>query len=308
MPNQDAELYISEFNQNLVLLSQQSKDRFAPWVETGSHKGKQASPVDQVGTATVSKQIARAQPKTYSDIPNERRWVQPITYHDHVIVDNFDKIRMNVSLDSKFLKSQMNAMNRQKERDMIDAFFATSIVGEEGGSTVSFSNDGGNEVAVGTTDLTFEKLIAAQQLLYEGEVDLDDPEEAIICAITPHQHSTLIAESEINNADFVRHKTLFDKEGRLTNWFGIHFVMTNQLLDTDGNRATPGGNPGASAVRECPMWAKSGMHSGIWDAPHGTIIQQTNLVGDPNEMSVYGTFGATRLEGVKVVKIICKET
>lgn len=308
MPNEDAELYITKFNTNLVLLAQQSKDRFADWVDTGSHSGKQASPVDQVGSATVSKRTSRLQPKVFSDIPNERRWVQPISYFDHVGVDNFDKIRMNVQLDSKFLRAQMNALNRQKERDMIDAFFATSIVGEEGGSTVSFANDGGNTVAVGTTDLTFEKLIAAQQLLYEGEVDLDDPEEAIICAITPHQHSTLLSEEEINNADFVRGKTLFDKEGRLTNWFGIHFVMTNQLLDTNGIRATPGGNPGASAVREIPMWAKSGMHSGIWDPPRGVIRQRFDITDDPFEMSVYGTFGATRLEGVKIVKIICKET
>lgn len=308
MPNQDAELYVSKFNTNLRLLSQQSKDRFAPWVDTGSHNGKQASPVDQVAATEVQQRTARAQPKVITDIDNERRWVQPVSFSTHTIVDNFDKIRMNVSLDSKFLRSQMNAMNRKKERAMIDAFFATSQVGEEGDGTVTFANDGGGTVAVGSTDLTFEKLIAAQQILYEGEVDLDDPEEKIICAITPHQHSTLIAEEEINNADFVRGKTLFDKEGRLTNWFGIHFVMTNQLLDTDGKRATPGGNPGAAAERFCPMWALSGMHSGIWDAPRGVIRQRFDMDDDPNEMSVYATFGATRLEGVKVVKIICKET
>ena len=56
------------------------------------------------------------------------------------------------------------------------------------------------------------------------------------------------------------------------------------------------------------MWAKSGMHSGIWDAPRGVIRQRFDLVDDPNEMSVCGTFGATRLEGPKVIKIICDET
>jgi hypothetical protein len=200
----------------------------------------------------------------------------------------------------------MNAMKRAKEDAMIDAFFGTSTVGEDGSSTVSFASDGGSTVAVGTTDLTFEKLVAGQKLLYQAEVDLDDPEEAIICAITPKQHETLLGESEITNADFVRGKTLFDKEGRLTLWFGIHFIMTNRLLDTNGLRAT--GNPGASAVREIPMWAKSGMHSGIWDDVRGVIVNRNDLVDDPPEMSVYATFGATRLEGAKVVKIICKET
>lgn len=306
MPNQDSELYVSKFNNNVKLLAQQSKDRFAPWVMTGSHNGKQASPVDQVAATTVQQRTGRAQPKVLTDIDNERRWVQPTSFHGHTVFDDFDRIRMNVNLDSPFLKSQMNAMNRQKEDTMIAAMFATATVGEEGGSTVSFANDGGTDIAVGTTDLTVAKLLAAQQTLYEGEVDLDDPEEAIICAITPHQHTTLINEDEINNADLVRGKTIFDKDGRLTHWFGINFIITNRLLDSNGTRATD--NAGQSAVREIPMWAKSGMHSGIWDDVRGVIRQRFDLVDDPNEMSVYATFGATRLEGVKVVKIICKET
>ena len=306
MPNQDAELYVSKFNTNVQLLAQQSKDRFANWVQTGSHSGKQASPVDQVAATTVQQRTSRAQPKVLTDIDNERRWVQPKSFHVHDVFDDFDRIRMNVNLDSSFLKSQMNAMRREKEDQTIAAFFSTSVVGEEAGSTVTFANDGGTDIAVGTTDLTVAKLLDALQVLYEGEVDLDDPEEAIICAITPHQHTTLINEEEINNADFVRGKTIFDKAGRLSHWFGINFVITNRLLDTNGNRATD--NPGASAVREIPMWAKSGMHMGIWDDVRGVIVQRHDLVDDPNEMSVYATFGATRLEGVKVVKIICKET
>ena len=306
MPNEDAELYVSKFNTNLQLLSQQSKDRFAPWVDTGSHNGKQASPVDQVAATNVQQRTARAQPKILTDIANERRWVQPSSFSTHTVVDNFDKLRMNVELDSKFLRSQKNAMQRKKEDLMIDAFFATSVVGEEGGGTVTFANDGGGTIAVGSTDLTVAKLLEAYQTLLEGEVDLDDPEEAIICAITPHQHTTLINETKIANADFVRDKTIFDKDGRLARWFGINFVITNRLLDTAGVRATV--NPGAATVREIPMWAKSGMHSGIWDDVRGKIVQRKDLDDDPNEMSVYGTFGATRLEGVKVIKIICKET
>lgn len=306
MPNEDAELYISEFNTNIQLLSQQSKNRFAGWTTVGSHKGKQASPVDQVGSTAVQQRTGRAQPKVLTDIVNERRWVQPKSFHIHTVVDDFDKIRMNVSLDSSFLKVQMNAMHREMEDAMIAAMFATATVGEEGGSTVTFANDGGGDVAVGTTDLTVAKLLAAQQALFEAEVDMDDPEEAIICAITPHQHTTLLNENEINNADLVGSRTIFDKKGRLTHWFGIDFIVTNRLLDTNGNRATD--NAGASAVREIPMWAKSGMHSGIWDNVRGVIRQRFDLVDDPNEMSVYATFGATRLEGAKVIKIICKET
>jgi hypothetical protein len=302
----EADLYISEFNDNVALLAQQTRSRLRSAMNNGTHKGKQASPVDQVDLTSVQQRTGRNQPKVLTAINNERRWVLPKSYSTHTAFDDFDRIRMNVQLDSPYLKAEMNAMNRQLDDDIVDQFFATSVIGEEAGSTVTFANDGGNTVAVGTTDLTVAKLLEGQQKLYESEIDLDNPEEKIWCAITPHQQTTLLNEEKIVNADFVRSETVFDKMGLLTNWFGINFIVTNRLLDTNGNRATE--NPGASAVREIPMWASSGMHFGVWDDVRGKIVQRLDLDDDPNEMSVYGTFGATRLEGAKVVKIICDET
>ena len=301
-----ADLYISEFNNNVQLLSMQSRSRLRQWVMTGSHVGKQASPVDQIAATAMSTQAARNQPKINTAIANERRWVQPTSFFTHTICDNFDKVRTRVQLNSPYLKSQMNAMNKEMDIKVIDSALATSVVGEEGGSTVTFANDGGTSIAVGTTDLTSVKLLDGLKSLKEGEVDLDDPEEAIICVITPHQEATLLNDEKFINADYIS-KQLLAERGNLTWWKGINFIISNQLTGkVDGVRADV--DPGANEDRSVLMWAKSGMHLGLWDDIHGKIVERTDLTNDPPEMSVYATIGATRLEGAKVVEIVCDET
>ncbi len=308
MPNNVADLYVSKFNVNLVLLAQQMISRFRQWVETGTHHGKQASPVDQIGETVVQKRTSRFAPKDNTDIEHFRRWVEPDSFHTHTLFDNFDKIRMNVNPSSKYLKAQMKAMNRQMDDNMIASHFGDAKTGEEGGTTTTFTAEGAGTIAAGAADLTVAKLLAARKLLFENEVDIDDPESAIVCGITPKQEETLINQTEINNADFGN--TVFGINGTggktLKSWFGINFVITNRLLDGAGIRATE--NPGASATREIPFYAMSGMHLGLWEDLKGVIVQRHDLVHDPIEMSVYATFGATRLEGVKMVKIICDET
>ena len=305
MPTNNVDqLYTLEFNNNLQLLSQQEGSRLKNSVMTGSHKGEQARPVDELQSTTVSQRITRFEDKVNTDIVNDRRWVLPTSYATHSMVDDFDRIRMMVQLDSGYLKNQKAAMNRQKDDEIIGAFFTASQTGKQGGTSTSFP--AANIVAVGSTDLTVAKLLSARQLLFEGEVDIDTDEE-IFCAITPHQENTLINEAEINNASFrEREKLPFNRQNGMhgTTWFGITFIMTNRLLDTAGTLAAAG----TSATRNIPFWAKSGMHLGLWNDLEGRVVQRFGKVKDPFEMSVYATFGATRLEEAKVIKIICDET
>jgi hypothetical protein len=67
-------------------------------------------------------------------------------------------------------------------------------------------------------------------------------------------------------------------------------------------------NPGAATTRETFMFAKSGMHLGIWEDIYGDLAQQNDRARKPWAVTSYGTFGATRCEESKVVRIICNET
>ena len=295
-------VYVQEFNDNLKLLAQQRLSRFRPYVSVGSAHGEQMSPVDQLGEATVEQRNSRYEPKGTNNIPHSRRWVLPTSYSSHLPEDDFDKLRKNVQLGSGYLKAQMQAMNRKMDDSAILGIFGDNQTGKSGTTTESW--DTGYNIAVGTTDLTVTKLLAARQLLLEGDIDLDDPEEMIGCGITPHQENTLINSDELNNADYGN--TVFDKARGLhgRTWFGITFFITNRLTGADFAADAAG----ASADREIPFFAKSGVHLGLWDDLRGTIVPRNDLKGEPMEMSTYATFGFTRIEQKKVIKIICKET
>ena len=103
MATTEADLYVSEFNDNVRLLAQQGKSRLRNAMMTGTHKGKQASPVDQLSPTAVQQRTARNQPKVSTAQINERRWVLPKSYSTHTPFDDFDKIRMNVNLESPYL-------------------------------------------------------------------------------------------------------------------------------------------------------------------------------------------------------------
>lgn len=303
MANDRSELYTVEFSDKLALLSQQKMSRMRGLVMTGTHTGKQASPVEFTDVGDLQQSSGRAALLTFDEPDHTRRWVNPTSWHSpSAIVDKLDDMRTLLSPQGNYAAQQINKFNVKIDEVIIDALFGTAITGETATGSETF--DANNVVAVGTTDLTVVKVLAGLQILMQNEVDMDDPETVVTMVMTPHQYTTFVQEDEVKNKDFGN--TVFDKNQRITKWNGVEIVISNRLLDTAGIRATV--NPGASGVREIPLFAKSGVHFGVWEDVNGDIVQQTNRIRKPWAVTTYGTFGATRIEEAKVVKIICKET
>lgn len=303
MANDRSELYTVEFSDKLALLSQQKMSRMRGLVMTGTHTGKQASPVEFTDVGDLQQSSGRAALLTFDEPDHTRRWVNPTSWHSpSAVVDKLDDMRTLLSPQNNYASQQINKFNVKIDEVIIDALFGTAITGETATGSETF--DANNVVAVGTTDLTVVKVLAGLQILMQNEVDMDDPETVVTMVMTPHQYTTFVQEDEVKNKDFGN--TVFDKNQRITKWNGVEIVISNRLLDTAGIRATV--NPGASGVREIPLFAKSGVHFGVWEDVNGDIVQQTNRIRKPWAVTTYGTFGATRIEEAKVVKIICKET
>tara|TARA_R100001244_G_scaffold96997_2_gene72622 strand:+ start:4027 stop:4938 length:912 start_codon:yes stop_codon:yes gene_type:complete len=298
-----SELYTVEFSDKLALLSQQRMSRLESLVTTGTHVGKSASPVEYTEVGELEQNIGHNQPLTFDDPNHIRRHVLPISYRSKsALISKLDDMRSKLDPTSNYSQQQVNKFNVRKDEVIIDALFADAITGETATGTESF--DSNNVIAVGTTDLTVTKVLDGLQILMQNEVDMDDPETVVTMVMTPHQYTTFVKEDEVKNKDFGN--SVFDKNDRITKWNGINIVVSNRLLDSAGIRATV--NPGASAVREIPLFASSGMHLGIWEDIRGDVCQQPQLDRKPWAVTTYGTFGATRIEEAKVIKIICKET
>lgn len=290
IPNHFAQQYAT----NVELLLQQKDTRLRSLVTQGQYVGEQASPVDQVDSVEMQEVTGRfeAMPRVDADVA--RRWVTPLDFDLPQQIDSFDKLRLVTDPNSITVQNAVSAAKRKMDDVIIDAFFATAKTGKTGTGTESFTS--GQQVAVnhgasGNTGLTVAKLREARRLLRAAEVDLDmDP---ITCVVTSKQEDNLLAEAQVISLDYNDRPVLVD--GRLKSFLGMNFVHSERL-DVDG-----------SSYRRIPVFAKSGMHLGIWNDITTDISQRKDIRGLPFQAYVYMTIGATRLELEKVVEIKCAE-
>lgn len=290
-----ASLYGKQYASTVSLLLQQKGSRLRQGVMVGSHKGDQASPVDQVGAVEMQQVLSRFGAIGRTDAAVARRWVSPSDFELNQLMDNFDQLKILSDPKGQYVQNAVYAAGRQMDRLIIDAFFDNALTGVSGSTSVSFSTDGGTQVAVnqgasGNTGLTVAKLRKARQVLMAANVD---PDEQLFCGINSLAHDSLLGEIQVQSLDYNERPTLV--EGRVMRFMGFDFIHS-ELFE---NNATP--------YRRIPAWAKSGMHLGIWMEPQVDVSERKDLTSIPWQAYLKMSMGATRIEGAKIVEILCAE-
>lgn len=286
--------YAQQFATNIALLLQQKDSRLRGLVMDGQHVGEQASPVDQFDSVEMQAVTGRFEPMNRVDADATRRWVTPEDYDLAQLIDSFDKLRLITDPQSAYVMNAVQGAKRKMDDVIIKNFFSAAKTGKTGSSSTSFPSTqqvAVNQGASSNTGLTVAKLREARRILRANEVDLDaDP---IYAAISSKQEDNLLAEAQVISLDFNDRPVLVD--GKLKSFLGINFVPSERLL-TD-----------TSSYRRVPVWAKSGMHLGVWNDITTKVSQRDDLRGMPFQAYVYMTVGSTRLEEKKVVEIKCAE-
>lgn len=286
--------FAQQFATNVQLLLQQKDSRLRSLVTDGQYIGEQASPVDQIDAVEMQAVTGRFEAMPRVDADTARRWVTPEDFDLPQMIDSFDKLRLLTDPQSKYVENAVNAAKRKMDGVIIKNFFAAAKTGKSGSSTTALPSSqvvAVNQGASSNVGLTVAKLREARRILRANEVDLDmDP---ITAVISSKQEDNLLAEAQVISLDFNDRPVLVD--GRLKSFLGINFVPSERL-QVDGN-----------SYRRVPIFAKSGMHLGIWNDITTDISQRKDIRGLPFQAYVYMTIGATRLEEKKVVEVKCAE-
>jgi len=286
--------YAQQFATNIEMLLQQRDSRLRGRVMQGSYIGEQASPVDQIDAIEMQEVTGRFEAMGRVDADTDRRWVLPLDFDLPQLIDSFDKLRLITDPQSIYVTNAASAAMRKMDDIIINAFFGTSKTGKSGSASTTFPSAqqvAVNQGASGNTGLTVAKLREARRLLRAAEVDLD--QEPITAVISSIQEDNLLAEAQVISLDFNDRPVLVD--GKLKSFLGIEFVHSERL-NVDGN-----------SYRRVPVFAKSGMHLGIWNDITTDISQRKDLKGLPWQTYVYMTVGATRIEEKKIAEIKCAE-
>lgn len=286
-------LYGKKFATTVQLLLQQKGSRLRGTVTEGSYAGEMASPVDQIGAVEMNPVVDRFAPIVRTDAAVARRWIAPQSFDLAQLVDSFDELKIISDPKSKYVQNGVQAAGRMMDRVILAAAHAAAITGKDGTGSTNF--DSNYSVAVnfgsaGNSGLTVAKLRQLKMLAMANEIDLDN--DQLYLAVTAKQHDNLLAEAQVISLDFNEKPVL--KEGLIERFLGINFVRTELIP--------------FSTYRVNPMWAKSGMHLGMWGGEWKTdISQRKDLKGLPWQAYLYMTIGATRVEEKKVFRVYCAE-
>lgn len=285
--------FVQEYKAVTDLLLQQKDTRFRAAVTTDGYTGKAASAVEQFGSAAARKRTTRYQDTPNLDVEQAKRWVFPVDYDWGRLIDNPDRLRMLIDPTSPITMAGAAGMNRAMDDEIIDAFFASAKVGENGTTAEAFDTTNFQvAVTVGGTasSLNVAKLQSALQKLisaYEGEVD-----EPIFCAISSYEHDALLKEIQVTSKDFNGGQPVLE-DGRIRRFMGMNFILSERLNISSGNRLIP-------------IWTPTGMHLGLWEDMQVSIDRRADK---SNAWQVYlnMTIGATRLQQGKVIQVLCDD-
>jgi hypothetical protein len=284
--------HVQQYAQIVEILLQQRGSKLSHAVMNRSYVGKAAKVVEQIGEVAVTELLSRHADTELTSVPHAARWVQPRDFGVADMVDREDLLRMLIDPTSEYATAFAYALGRQQDDLIIDAFFTdTAKTGENGTTDLSYSNDGGNVVdSSGTNPMTVDKLREAKKLLMADEVDVDN--EELFVGITAQQHDDLLSQTQAISLDYNTRPVLV--EGKITSFMGFNFIHCERFT-LDGN-----------SDRLCPAWAKSGMVLANWDGIEASVDRRPDKWNNRQVMA-RGTFGATRTQGKKIVKIICEE-
>lgn len=295
MSQNSPKLFSTQFATIMQLLLQQKQSRLRPAVTEAPYVGETANVVDQVAPISMNPVTTRFAPIVRTDADFDLRWVTPSDFDLAQQVDSFDKLKEIINPESHLVQSAVAAANRQIDTTLITAFTGINKTGKAGATNTSplaanqiAANFGSSGPNVG---MSVAKLRRAKRLLMAAEVDLES--DPLYCAMAAAQHEDLLSEAQVVSTDFNDRPVLVD--GKITMFFGIQFIHTELLAFS------------SPAIRSNPVWARSGMHLGLWNDIITDVSQRKDLTSLPWQAYVKLSLGATRLEEKKIIEILSSD-
>ncbi|KKN70259.1 hypothetical protein LCGC14_0432840 [marine sediment metagenome] len=203
-----------------------------------------------------------------------------ITFDDFITrlpIDDFEKFQTNANVRSAYSMLAVSALNRKQDQIGINALNASTTT---------------NAVAVGTTNLTVDKIRDAAELLDIQNV----PPEDRFWAANASQKKSLLNETETTSSDYNTVKTLV--QGQIDSFYGFKFIWFGNMIE--------GGLPKTNDNRLNFAW-----HMG--SIAYGYKMNPTVVVERVPAEQNWNIFPKTSLGGNEVlpkgiVKITCDET
>lgn len=250
-------------------------------------KGEKAF-FDRVGKFSVSRITSvGGQNIIHQDAANTRRMVSIDKFDNSTIIHDIEQVKMLADPTNDYVREIVGAHNRNFDDVIFAAMLGSASTGKDGAGSQAF--DSNYQIAHGSAGLTLAKLLQAQRLLQEADVDLDA--EKVYLIINPSALEDLLAISNFTSSDFQNNKILGDKQ--LPMFRGMNVVLSNRIpVHTAGS------------VYRAIVCSELALRVGKYGDPTVKIDTRVDLVDQPTQIYSTSSVGAVRMEESRIVDVL----
>lgn len=287
MPDTLPEHFTTEFANNWIHRVQQKKGRLDAYVTDENYSGERKR-FDRIGAQSSRKRTERKGPTHIVDPSLDSRWCYHADYDLGNLLDKDDAKNLGTLVlpTSKYVESHAMAYHRDCDDVAWAAALDDVMTGEQG--STPFALPSSQKIVHGGTGLTLAKLISANEILEDA--DLDEGAMRVMC-VTAKQLTNLLNTTEIRSADYNSVKALVS--GQVDTFMGFKFIKIKRLRKV-------------STTRTCVAWV-----AGAIQRMKGSMMADVSIRKDLSYATqIYSAWnlGATRVYDEGVVSIECTES
>lgn len=281
---------ITEFNAALDVQEQQMTSRLLPFVKRIGINGDNFA---YDGLTEV--QSYRANGRNPDIQPTQATFTRRKLSRERVVVtlevDQRDVRGMLSDPKGDLARLCIAAIERETDRVIYNALFATVYTGRNFATSVSYSTDGVISIDA-TSALTYEKLLEIRATLIDSEVG-NSGITPVVIGISGDEHTDLMSEIELTSGDYTSQYVLAG--GSIKSALGMSLIafgagVTDPILET------------VAAERISFALAQNGVALGI-SLERKVEVKDNPLKVETSIINVIKEMGAVRTQGARVIRI-----
>lgn len=302
--------FVKQFGQNVWHLAQQKGSKLRNSVRNESVKGDSRF-FDRIGSTTAVIKAGRHSNTPQIDSEHSRRMVTLKSYEWADLIDKADKVRMLIDPTNEYVMAAMWAMGRAIDDNIIAAASGNAYGGVDGTTPVALPTSQKIAGSNGTALSALNVFTLRNAAMYFDANNVDVSEQRYF-VFNAYQKNALLGETAVTSADYNTVKALV--QGQIDTFMGFKFIHTEQLVEQSGTlnfTVTTGnynaGGSSADGFDKCLAYTKSGIVLGI-GADMTSKISERPDKSYSTQVYACMDIGAARMEEVKVLEVLCKDT
>lgn len=280
--------HVHAYTREVQRLVQQSVTKLRTSVRNQANVTGKTYNFERLGPSDLQA-ITRHSPTPLLNPEHSRRRLTLSDRGGAILLDKQDQVRMLIQPENDYAQNHAASINRFYDDLIIAAALGNSVAVAADDTTSNVALPAGQQIANGSTGLTFAKVNQALRILNQADV----PYMNRYAVISPVGLEDLLATTQATSSDFVNLKAI--QEGKLQGtWMSFEWIVSTRLPKT-GN------------IRSCLFYHKNALGFATAIDMYASVAPRHDM-NDATQVYAAATAGAVRVEEELLVQVDIDES